>query len=136
MPEFGIINLMRNSLIKHTFILTLLVGLLDFFGNKFYLYWSVSWFDMVMHFLAGVLIAFFVCLFAHYVSLTGYATRKTLYMAIGFSIFVGLIWEWYELYFELTFIEDGFLYYRDTVSDLFLDILGTVLGFIYIKRLK
>lgn len=127
---------MRNSLIKHTFLLALLVGLLDFFANKFYFYWSLTWFDMLMHFLAGVLIAFFVCLFAHYFSKTGYTSKKTLYIALGFSVLVGLVWEGYEFYFGITSLSEGFLFYRDTASDLFLDVFGTVLGFKYIKKLK
>jgi len=127
---------MPHSLIKHTLFLTFVIGVLDFFANKFYFYWSVSWFDMLMHFLAGVLIAFFVCLFAHYFSKTGFNNKETLWIAIGFSVAVGFIWEWYELYFELTYLSDGFVYYRDTVSDLFLDVLGTALGFLYVRQLK
>ncbi|MES3005160.1 MAG: hypothetical protein V4690_03580 [Patescibacteria group bacterium] len=127
---------MPHSLIKHTLFLTFLIGVLDLFANKFYFYWSISWFDMLMHFLAGVLVAFFVCLFAHYFTQKGFNNKETLSLVIVTSLLVGIFWEWYELHFQITSLSDGFLYYRDTISDLLLDMLGGAVGFLYAKHLK
>jgi len=124
---------MRNRLVKYTISLALLVGVLDFLANEYYFYWTVSWYDMMMHFLAGVLVAFAIALFWHYL-FKGEYNKKSIFTALAMSLFVGLVWEWYELYFELTSAQDGWLYYRDTISDLFLDLFGTVCGLVYIDK--
>ena len=46
-------------------------------------------------------------------------------------VFVGIAWEIYELYFEMTSFSDGMNYYIDTSSDLFLDIVGALFGVWY-----
>jgi hypothetical protein len=125
---------MQNSLVKHTIFLTLFVGLLDFSAYKLYLYWTIWWYDMLVHFSAGVLVAFVLAVFWHYFSNIDYSRKKAIFIALFVSMCVGLLWEWFELYSGAASISDGFLYYRDMLSDLLLDCLGTFSGIFYINK--
>ncbi len=50
------------------------------------------------------------------------------------ALFIGILWEFYELYFEITSISDGISYLTDTSSDILMDISGGILGGLYSLR--
>ncbi len=128
--------MIQTRLFKNTFTLLFIVGVLNYIAVYLYLYWTVWWFDMLVHFLAGTCVAMATVL-AYYF----YNGRRipVLYKSILLGIFggiiIGVLWEAYELYFEIENIYDGLSYVLDTSSDLVLDTSGAILGGLYAHRI-
>ncbi len=123
---------MEKKLFKHAFILLSVVGILDFFGLSLYLFWTVWFFDIILHFLAGVCIAMggiasWFILFNR----KDKSFLRILFIGLSFVIFIGIIWEIFELHFDVTSLSDGTDYYIDTISDLLMDTAGGLLGLFY-----
>jgi VanZ family protein len=128
--------MLKTPLFKRFFILILIVGFLDFIGNKFHLHWEVWWFDVILHFLAGIMVSMFAVLFIVYVfNLDKNNRRKIIIKSILFALLIGILWEFFELYFGATLLSDGKIYYIDTSSDILMDLLGAFLGSIYSYKL-
>ena len=128
----------KTRLFKHTLILLFIVGILDLIAEKFYLYFTTSWFDTIVHFLAGACVAMAGFLALSYFSdRFTFSYRKMTLVAILGAFIIGILWEFYELYFGITFLSDGIRYVRDTASDLLMDIVGGSFGAWYsLKLLK
>lgn len=113
-----------------------MVGVLNLAGTYLYLYWTVWWFDMFMHFSAGACVAMAtVLLYFFYVGRKVPLLYKSVLLSIFGGIIIGVIWEAYELYFGVETIYDGASYYIDTTSDLIMDTTGAILGGLYAHRL-
>lgn len=124
--------MVRTRLFKNTFALLVLVGVLDLMGIYLYLYWTVWWFDMVTHFLAGGVVGLATLLaWQKFSVFTEGKIGKIIWSAVIGGLVVGLLWEEFELYFDLTSFSDGMAYVTDTVSDLILDTVGAFLGALY-----
>ncbi len=118
-------------LFKRTFALLFAIGVANLIANKLYLYWTVWWADVVMHFSAGFCVAMASVLVWHYLLDRNISLRKSAFVSFLIVLIVGLLWEIFETHFEIELISDGYLYVADTVSDLILDICGGILGSIY-----
>lgn len=87
---------------------------------------------MVTHFLAGSVVGLATLLVWQKFSITtDEKVSKIIWSAVIGGLLVGLLWEEFELYFDLTSFSDGMAYVTDTVSDLILDTLGAFLGALY-----
>ena len=129
--------MLQTPLFKTLFFLIVIVGFLNLLAVKFYFYWSIWWFDMMMHFLGGAWIAV-VALWFFYFSghfKTKIKTSRAVFIAITSAIIIGVLWEVYELIIGLTlWPEDSF----DTITDVVMDTLGAMFSymyFIYIDKL-
>lgn len=120
---------MNQRLFRDTAILFFIIGMLDFLANKLYLYWTTWWIDMILHFLAGGVVAMTVVLVL--CSLSWLSRRHVIGSVIFAVLTIGLLWEVFELRFEITSLADGISYWTDTLSDLFLDLLGGFIGMKY-----
>ena len=127
-----------SQLFKHAFILLIIIGFLDFFANTFYLYWTIWWSDLLLHFLSGVCVAMGgISVWFFIFSKKETNILETLFVGMVWVVLVGLVWEIFELHFGATFLSDGQIYVVDTISDLLMDISGGFLGGVYaIKLLK
>ena len=67
--------------------------------------------------------------------LKNWSRRKILLTALASAIFVGILWELYELHFGLTFLSDGVQYFSDTAKDLMMDLVGGFFGFLWVNNL-
>lgn len=89
------------------------------------LYWVYPWLDIPMHALGGVTVAlgyqsrFILSRYKHKLSFGFLAT-------VGFVMLIGVLWEVYE--FIVGPLLPGYL--LDTLTDLVMDFLGGVLGYI------
>lgn len=120
---------MNHRLFRDTAILFLLIGALDFLANKLYLYWTTWWMDVILHFLAGWVVSMTVILVLCGLS---WLSRRHIIGSVILSVLaVGLLWELFELRFEITSLLDGAVYWLDTSSDIFLDLFGGFLGMKY-----
>ena len=96
-------------------------------------YWTISWYDIMMHFLGGVWTTLFVlwCLnMDDSGRLSQFAQPRFI---ITFVFFVGVFWELYELAFGITFISDA-NYAFDTTLDMVMDIAGAVTTTFYVRE--
>lgn len=127
---------MRNYLLRNTFFLVLLIGVLDFVATKLHLYWTVWWFDMLMHFIAGLCASMgFIYIWNKFIRRITWNKSKIIFVGLLGTLFIGVIWEFYEIYFGISFLYEGDNFWNDTLSDLFLDMLGGYLGALYAVRL-
>jgi hypothetical protein len=120
---------MNKRLFRNTAILFFIIGISNYLGNKLYLYWTTWWHDMIMHFIAGVVVAmtavlFYQILFKKY----NWFRNNLVLVAVLATLVVGLLWEYFELHFEITSLADGMAFWTDTFSDLVLDTLGGYMG--------
>ena len=121
-------------LFRKTLFVLCVVWFLDFIAQKFYLYWDFWWYDSLVHFLAGVCVAMGFILVTHWWTGVFPTFRKIFTISITSSIIIGVLWEIFEVYFELTSLSDGVRFWSDTISDLLIDTLGGLLGGLYSWR--
>lgn len=124
----------KSSLFKQTFLLLSVIGILDRVAHSWYLYWTVWWFDMVMHFSAGFCVAMASVWLWQYFFDKKISLAKSVFVSLIFVSIVGLLWEIFETHFEIELISDGYRYFTDTISDLILDVCGGILGSIYAHK--
>jgi len=131
--------MMKTRLFLHAFFLLVLVGVLNYIATKFYLYWSTSWFDTIVHTLAGATVGMTMILFWQYrhphLSLPDFNRRHLVKIGVSAAVVIGILWEIYELSFGITTFADGIHYVTDTASDLACDTIGGFLGSLYAYRL-
>ena len=89
---------------------------------------------MVVHFLAGVCVGMVAILFWYYRLGLTLDVWKMVQMSILSVFIIGILWEIYELYFDITSFSDGMFYVTDTISDIIMDISGGFLGSLYAIR--
>jgi uncharacterized membrane protein YjdF len=114
-------KLMRKNLILLTaFVLIILLGLLHFLANWLYLYWTVEWFDVLMHFLGGFAGALLVVWFLR----EGEVSWRKFLIPLVSVLIAGVAWEIFEYTNNITQLTDG--YVLDTTKDLFVGVLGAI----------
>ena len=87
---------------------------------------------MILHFLSGGVVAMTgILMFQFFSKIDATNRKKVIWSALIFTLFIGLLWEWFEIFFDITFFSDGFEYWSDTISDVILDMLGGFLGMKY-----
>ena len=128
-------KIVRKPLLLEIFITSILVALLHQLALSFYLYWTTWWFDVLMHFLGGVVIGLLAVYFffvSGYVRATLEIKNLTIiFLTVMASILVvGLTWELWEIFAGFSHhIEDRV----DTIKDLVMDVLGAIAAFYYSK---
>ncbi len=124
----------EKKLFTRAFAVLTIVALMSIADNKLYLTWTIWWSDMLMHFLAGGVVGMTVILLALYFPKYTRGRLKILFWVIFGALVVGILWEVFELHFDLTSLSDGMDYVTDTASDLCMDVLGSVI--FYLLSLK
>ena len=108
---------------------TFLIYFLNYVALKFYWYYSIVWFDMLMHTLGGVWVAF-ILLWVFPIK----SQSKNYFLKIALGIlFVGLSWEVFEFIFNNLIAGNPFDV-LDTLSDIFFDMAGGVLTLFYFSK--
>lgn len=128
--------MLRQKLFKKAFLILILVGVLNLITTKLYLHWSLWWVDIILHFFGGLCVTLFALWFGGRNSnLKDWSKSKILLTSIISAFLIGILWEAYELYVGLTFLSDGARYFADSGSDLIMDIVGGIFGFLYTNQL-
>lgn len=104
---------------------------INIIAHKFYWYSSVSYFDMIMHFMGG----FFLLLAIAYVfpPKDNHSRTKSLVFLLSGVLIIGIAWEIFEYIFN-NFLGGQAFDILDTLSDLFFDMLGSFLATFYFLR--
>jgi hypothetical protein len=117
---------------------SILVAVLHLIAIALSLYWIIEWFDILMHFLGGMTMAY-LALFLFFTS--GYLKRTAEVKNNKFVVFlvvtmftavIGLGWELWELFVGISSV---YLDMADTILDLIMDMLGA-LFLLFITRNK
>ncbi len=122
---------MRKSTVLYTaFFLALLLAGLHFLAGAFYLYWVYWWYDVLMHFLAGV-VGGFAAYWVLFKSGHFYSDTQVRVWVLILAVFVcvliaGVAWEVFEYVNGITDSHEG--YRVDVINDLILDSAGGVLA--------
>jgi len=123
----------KKPLLAESLVISGAILILHLLALNLFLYWTVEWFDILMHFLGGL----FIGIFSSYVLFgSGLFKIKShaviLFIVVMASVLVvGLTWELWELFAGLSSVlRDQF----DTVLDLVMDTLGGLVAFYYVKK--
>ena len=115
---------MRKSSLLYTALgLIIVLAMLHFIAEAFYLYWTLWWFDIVMHLLAGFSGGLVVLWF-----LGPFNIFKSLIFTLICVLVVGIAWEIFEYAYDLIQAID---YWQDTMLDLIFDVVGATLAVCY-----
>lgn len=127
----------KNKTLITIVIFSIIFALLHNVALALSLYWTTGWFDMVMHTFGGVIGSLLVLYVLKQLNITGQTLPRKLlvFLFVVMSVLaVGAIWELWEIFAGFT---DPFTDMVDTISDLCMDTLGAIIGFIYYdKRLR
>ncbi len=125
----------RAKIFKTAAFLVVSIFFLNFLAMKFYLYYSIWYFDMIMHFLGGVWLGFFVA----WMLLQGDDKFPRSYHAFAGKVLAGVIflgvgWELYEAFVDYYLTSDLSRFTSiDTLSDIICDTSGGILAIYLLK---
>lgn len=101
---------------------------------KFSIYWTVEGYDSVMHAFGGFIGSLMVIYVLQKIGISPQSLPKKIILflfVIVSVIAVGSIWELWEIFVGFT---DPFTDAVDTISDLIMDTIGSIIGFIYYDK--
>lgn len=112
----------RHITLGILFVLALLIAIAHYEAFEYFLYWRFWWYDRLIHFAGGLLIAGAVCwVFAHEVPQR--YTQYTFLVAILVTALLGTAWEVFEYSIGYTFAAS---LVPDTRYDMLMNILGAL----------
>ena len=124
----------RKGILLFLIIIFVVIAGVNSFALENFLYWELPWLDIPMHFLGGFWLGL-GALWLYYLSgsfknISDDHRRKgyALFLSFASAFVLGNVWEIYE--FGMDLIADRASQYDmlDTLSDLFLDVLGGTLA--------
>ncbi len=118
-----------RKLLKHIVFLMFLMFVADYLAKVFYWYYSIWYFDVIMHFLGG----FWVGLFFIYVFYRKELKLNSVPNIILCILAVGVLWEIFE-FFVFNQIGSTAFDRLDTISDIFLDLSGGFFALLYFMK--
>ena len=116
--------------------LILFIFVVNYVAVKFYWYSAIWWFDMPMHFLGGLWLGLAIIWLFSLKELSpperpfGWAGFKLIFKIILGVLFVGILWELFEIFINKSIAQNPFNI-LDTVSDMCFDLVGGSLSIIY-----
>jgi VanZ family protein len=128
------VNILKQNLSIATPAVLSLILLVGFhaLALKLYLYWSLWWFDIVMHFLGGLTVSLFLhLLYTRRKSKDKASFTTIILLSLAAAFLVGLFWEVVEFKSDLTFTT-GITYGEDTLLDVIMDLVGAFVGGVYV----
>jgi hypothetical protein len=128
--------MLSKIIFKQAFWSLFIMGVLNWIAYKLNWYWTLARVDTVVHFFGGLTVALatlWLCSLRFDTS--KWSIRRLFLVALISSITVGILWEFYELYFGITSLSDGIYYVTDNGLDVIMDTVGGIAGFFYVRNL-
>ena len=121
---------MRLILVKEILFTGSVILILHLLALKLFLYWTIDWFDILMHLLGGLLIGFIMISFMKRIHTeTVIINKRLLTTAVILGVLVvGLAWELWELFVGLSDVIEDKL---DVTIDLVMDLMGAIMAVFY-----
>ncbi len=124
----------KNILLYALLLVALAVMVLDRVAQINYLYWTYWWYDIMMHFLGGFLVAgVALWVFVRFSKGDARDARRALYVAIATGIIVGVGWECFEFIFKVPQVGVTNLA-ADTALDLVMDVVGASAVWVVLRK--
>jgi uncharacterized protein YacL len=126
------INMMRKKLLNKIAILIVLIFIVNLLAMQFFWYSSVWYFDMPMHFSGGVFLGLLIAFLFHMQTMRNISVSfsRKLWTTVLFVFIIGFGWEVFEVIVD-KFISHNPQNILDTMSDMFFDLSGGVVAFLY-----
>ncbi len=118
----------RHRLLALLASLMFFIFIADYLARIFYWYYSISYFDMPMHFLGGLWVGFF------FIYVLSTKTQPSFLKIILWVLLIGLAWELFEFVVKNN-IGGAPFDTLDTLSDLFLDVVGGLIAFFLCRKM-
>ena len=119
----------KSPLLYITFGLSVLLWALNFIALDLYLYWTIGWYDIMMHFLGGLTIGALVVWFLN----LGDRSLRSFLMIFLYTMIVGIGYEIFEYVNGITFSTQK--YPVDTALDLGMDAVGATVAYLIAKQI-
>jgi len=121
-----ILNKIYKHLLVYAAIVIWIVTVLHFLAMRFYLYWTFSWFDILMHGLGGLVIGLLAgaLVIRFFPMVLEYAVLFFI-LVLGTTLLVGFLWEVFEFILDLTV---KMQLYQPSVPDTMVDIVMDMIG--------
>ena len=127
----------QKKFLKELIVVSIVVLVLHVLALQYSLYWSIDWYDILMHFLGGLtmgILATYIFFTSNYIKSTAVLKDNKFVVFVIISLFtlsVGLIWELWEVFVEFSNVLEDQV---DTIIDLIMDMLGALTAFYYVKN--
>lgn len=121
----------QKKLFKEVFFTSIIIAVLHYIATIYSFYWSIEWFDILMHFIGGLLmglIAFWIFFTSEKVNYPKDNLLVIFFTVIGFALVIGLSWELWELFEGFS---DVNIHKKDTILDVVMDTIGAICAFYY-----
>jgi len=112
-------------------LIAILIGILERTAQTYFLYYTIWWFDILMHFLGGLWVSLIAVWFYKAFTRGKSNSRKAYLISVVAILLVGISWEVTEVLFD---IAPPGSYVLDTSLDLLMDILGALTGVYIVFR--
>ena len=124
----------RHRLLSILAMLVCAIALMHGAAIVFSLYWTLWWYDIVLHFLGGIfigLLVLWVRLLSGYFSAPSFlwSPGRLFLFTLFWTFIIGVGWEVFEWLAGNTWSIEG--YWLDTTLDVVLDLIGGIAGFLY-----
>ena len=122
----------KKKFLKELIVVSIVVLVLHVLALQYSLYWSIDWYDILMHFLGGLtmgILATYIFFTSNYIKSTAVLKDNKFVVFVIISLFtlsVGLIWELWEVFVEFSNVLEDQV---DTIIDLIMDMLGAFTAF-------
>jgi hypothetical protein len=125
----------RLSLLYTSLGLALLLALFQFLSFAFYLSWSYWWFDVLMHYFAGVIggLSTYWVLFHSGIFFKEMPSKRFSVITVFVCVLIaGIAWEFAEFFYGITDSHEGLA--LDITNDLIMDSLGAISAALIARR--
>ncbi|MBX9765133.1 hypothetical protein K2X83_00650 [Patescibacteria group bacterium] len=119
------------------FSLVALLGVLQQLAFAHFLYWKYAWYDIMMHFLGGVVVGAVYLWIVRYELPASLKKYESFTFVFLFSLVVGILWEIFEYFVGIDSEFSRSVRIFDTALDLLMDVSGATLSYVvfsYFKR--
>lgn len=123
------IHMDYKKLLKYSAVLIFFIFLMNYLALRFHWYFSIWYFDMLMHFLGGIWLGFI----SIYLFNFDPNSKKSFFNIIAAVFIVGMGWEIFEIVVNAYTTENTFNI-LDTLSDLLFDTAGGVFALFYFLK--
>ena len=126
--------MLRDKLFISLFALIAVIALLHIIAIEYSLYFYLWWFDLLVHFLAGLWVSglsLWIYFRSGYIKKPVRNIGRALIVVATPIIVISISWEFYEIIIGVP-IEKN--YVQDTSIDLIMDALGALTGLVYYVR--
>lgn len=127
-------KLSRTTSLAFIVFLALLVAVLQSVAFSFFLYWTLWWYDILMHGLGGFLIGS-IAAWAYVFELKRHVGVNRFLWIVGVTFAVGALWEIFEYTVGFRVYDSLYEpYVVDTLNDMGMDTAGALLAFLMVRR--